>query len=223
MLGRTEPDPELIGLPAPPKRARSVTVVLMLLTMLAALGLTYSLGSEITYATKPGTPLDVGELAKVSLAHDMSNKYVRAAGLLGTSGAIRYGRAAESDSFRLAPILGSDKVWVEIHVPEGFEGPRFIPPSGFAGRLVPFKSVGLRHAGLRDQVKERTGVVIPDDAWILIDGSSPRSSRWALALAVLLSGFALWNLVGIGRLLAKVRDKTESQASDDIPSPESRS
>jgi hypothetical protein len=222
IVGSREPDPELIGLPAPPKRARSLTVLLMALTTIAALALTYSLSSEISYATRSGSPRDVGELGKVTLSSELQNTYARGAGLLGSTGAIRYGRAAESDSFRLAPVLGTDKVWVEIHVPEGFEGPRFIPPSGFAGRLVPFRSVGLRHAGLRDQVRERTGVVIPDDAWILIDGSSPRSSRWALVLGVLFVGFAVWNAIGVGRLLARVHDR-DPQPSDAPTSSEIRS
>ena len=107
-----------------------------------------------------------------------ANTYVQGTTkLLGTEGAVKYGRPAESDSFRLAPVAGNPKLWVEIRVPEGFESPRFIPPRSFAGRLVPFDEAGLRHAGLPATVKDKTGKDVPQDAWILIDGSSPRASR----------------------------------------------
>jgi hypothetical protein len=168
--------------------------------------LAWSLRSEARYATTLGQPTEVGELSKLSLGANVENRYVRGSGLLGSQGAIRYGRAAEGDSFRLAPVLGQDKLWVEIRVPEGFEGPRFIPPSTFAGRLVPLSDAGLRHQSLRDAVADKTEAKVPPDAWILIDGSSPRASRWALAMVIILLGFATWNLVSIARLVSRIRD-----------------
>jgi hypothetical protein len=200
-------DQDLLSLPAPPKRERSAAVVMMLLTTLAAGWMAASLLGEARYAVTPGQPLDVGDLAPLHPGVDLANRYVHATGLLGTSGAIRYGRAAEGDSFRLAPVAGNPGIWVEIRVPEGFEGPRFVPPTTFAGRLVPFKSVGLRHVGLSGSVREQTEVSVPDNAWVLIDGSSPRASRWAVALTALFFGFAAWNVAGVARVLSRVRDR----------------
>jgi hypothetical protein len=197
-------DPELLALPAPPKRERTLTVALMALTAVAAVGMAVALRGEASYALRPGQPVDVGDLASLRPGADLTNVYVRGGGLLGTSGAIKYGRAAESDSFRLAPIAGNPEVWVEIRVPEGFEGPRFVPPSSFAGRLVPLGASGIRHLGLEASVRERTDQRVPPNAWLLIDGASPRASRWALALAVLFVGFALWNVLGIARVLRRV-------------------
>jgi hypothetical protein len=206
-------DPELLSLPAPPKRERTVAVVMMVLTALAAVWMTIALLAEVRYALTPGQPVDVGDLTSLRFAHDardagssLSNRYVRASGLLGTLGAIRYGRAAEGDSFRLAPVVGNPELWVEIRVPEGFEGPRFVPPTTFAGRLVPFRKAGVRHVGLVKAVRAQTEMIVPDDAWLLIDGSSPRASRWAVALAALFAGFALWNMAGVARVLSRVRD-----------------
>ncbi len=201
-----EPDPELIALPAPPKRERTATIVVMAVTAVATLALAWSLRGEARYATSPGQPVEVGDLSRLSPTADLANRYVRGGALLGAAGAIRYGRAAEGDSFRLAPVAGNEKLWVEIRVPEGFEGPRFIPPSSFAGRLVPMKDAGLRHAMLPGEVRDKAKVDIPDDAWILIDSTSPRASRWALLLVALLVGFAAWNVVGITRLVGRVRD-----------------
>jgi hypothetical protein len=201
-----EPDPELIALPSPPKGERTATLILMVLTTIAALALAWSLRGEARYATANSQPIEIGDLAHFTPSDSAKNSYVRASGSLGTTGAIRYGRAAEGDSFRLAPIAGNEKVWVEIRVPEGFEGPRFIPPSTFAGRLVPMSDAGLRQWMLRSDVEEKTGTRVPPDAWLLIDSTSPRASRWALLLTVLLLGFAAWNVVGIARILSRARD-----------------
>ena len=203
-------DPDLLTLPAPPKRERTATVVLMAITALAAAWMArLPPGAEGRYALSPGQPVDLGDLTSLHPGHDLANHYVRATGLLGTSGAIRYGRAAEGDSFRLAPVAGNPSLWVEIRVPEGFEGPRFVPPTAFAGRLVPFRKAGVRHVGLLKAVRAQTEVRIPDDAWLLVDGSSPRASRWAVALATLFAGFAAWNLAGMARVLSRVRDREQ--------------
>jgi hypothetical protein len=206
-----EADPDLIALPAPPKRERTFTVAMMSLTALAALWMGVLLLGEAGYAVSAGQPTDVGELTSFAPPPDLANRYVHATALLGGAGAIRYGRAAEGDSFRLAPVAGNPKIWVEIRVPEGFEGPRYVPPSAFAGRLVPFKKAGVRHVGLMDAVRRETNTALPDDAWLLIDGSSPRSSRWAVALASLFGLFALWNLGGVARILTRVKDDREDE------------
>jgi hypothetical protein len=209
--GTFEPDPELLALPAPPKRERALTVALMATTAIAALVVAWTLRGEAGYALASGEPADVGDLALFAPGTPHENRYVRGVGSLASTGAIKYGRAAEGDSFRLAPIAGNEKIWVEIRVPEGFEGPRFIPPSAFAGRLVPFERSGLRHASLSGAVEERGGARVPEGSWILVDGTSPRASRWALALATLFVGFALWNTVSAARLVARVRDETDEE------------
>ena len=165
----------------------------MALTALASAWMAVALAAEARYALATGQPIDVGDLTSLhpgDAGADLANRYARATGLLGTSGAIRYGRAAEGDSFRLAPVAGNPGLWVEIRVPEGFEGPRFVPPTAFAGRLVPFHKAGVRHVGLLKSVRAQTEVTVPDDAWLLIDGSSP-------------AGVALGG--GAGRALRRLR------------------
>lgn len=212
LLTASEPDPELEALPAPPKRERTMAVVLMVLTAAAAIAMSVLLFGEARYALASSAPTEIGDLTGFKPAGDMSNRYVLATGLLGASGAIRYARTAESDSFRLMPVAGNPSIWVEIRVPEGFEGPRFMPPSKFAGRLVPMAKAGMRHVGLAKAVKDQTDVTIAPDAWLLIDGSSPRASRWAIALAVLFLAFAGWNLLGVARVLRPVRDGGDDRA-----------
>jgi hypothetical protein len=201
------PDPDLLSLPAPPRRERTATVMMMLVTTVAALWMATALLGEARYALTQGQPLDVGDLGATRADEALANRYIRGSALLGTTGAIRYGRAAEGDSFRLAPVAGNPSVWIEIRVPEGFEGPRFVPPTSFAGRLVPFDHAGVRHGGLARAVREQTETTVPQGAWMLIDGSSPRTSRWAVALTLLFVGFAAWNVAGAIRLLSRVNDR----------------
>jgi hypothetical protein len=198
-----EPDPELLTLPAPPRQERSFTVAMMGLTMLASAGVIFALRGEVGYVFSSSTPIELGDLVQATPTSSMANRYVRATGLLSGAQAIRYERPMEGDSFRLAPIASNPKVWVEIRVPEGMEGPRFTPPTSFVGRLVPLSQAGVRHSSLSRSV-DKTNGAIPSDAWLLIDGSSPRASRWALALVGLLSYFIAWNAAGLVKLLRKI-------------------
>jgi hypothetical protein len=205
-------DPELVSLPAPPRRERVLTVALMVATMLVSCWLLLALRGEVTYALSPSTPVELGELTGANPPAELSNRYARATGLLGGVRSIRYERPMEGDSYRLAPIAGNPQVWVEIRVPEGMEGAKFTPPSTFVGRLVPMRLAGIRHRGLAASVAEAGAGQIPEGAWLLVDGSSPRASRWAVALGSLLLYFILWNGIGVARLVRKVAD---DQPEDD--------
>jgi hypothetical protein len=197
-------DPELQALPGPPKKERTLATALMIVTTFAAGAMCWALRSEVSYATSKPIPDSLGDLAAVDLSA-VQPGYVEAKGLLSSAGAVRYARPFEGDSFRLQPVAGNEKIWVEIRVPEGMEGPRFVPPGDFTGRLVPFSDAGIRHAGVAQSVTNETAKTVPQDAWLLIDGASPRASRWALALFALFGFFAIWNLVNVVRILRPVR------------------
>lgn len=203
--GDAEVDPELSALPAPPRRDQKLTAAVMGATMLASLLLAFALRGEVRYAISSPTPVELGDLSRAA-PPDLENRYVRAAGLIATVGAIRYERLLEGDSFRLAPLAGNPKVWIEIRVPEGMEGPKFAPPTSFVGRLVPFHEAGVRHAGLEASVAKAGGMSVPKDAYLLIDGASPRASRWSIAMVALLAYFAVWNAIGLLKMFKKVRD-----------------
>ena len=198
-------DPELEALPAPPKRQRTFAVALMSVAAIASAVMCWALRSEVSYATADSRPTDVGDLAAVNLSTMQSNQYVEARGVLDSKGAIRYTRPFEGDTYRLQRIVGTSNIWVETRIPEGFQGPRFVPPQSFTGRLVRFSHAGLRHSGVTKSVAQYTGHAVPSDAWLLVDGASPRASQWALALMILFAAFALWNTASVVRVLRPVR------------------
>jgi hypothetical protein len=201
-----KPDPDFEALPAPRRPGRTLTLVTMSVTTLAALFMAWAVRGEATYALRDGSPMALGNLTDIELRADLANTWVQGEGLLGSGRAIRYGRPLESDNYRLAPIAGNEKIWVQVRVPDGLEGPRFVPPTSFVGRLVPVSSAGLRLDGLPSAVESAGAGKVPSDAWLLVDGESPQNTRWALGLILLFVSFAVFNVWGLYRLTRPVRD-----------------
>lgn len=200
-----EVDPELLALPPPARGQRQLTVALLVLVALTASAMAYSLRGEAAYALTPSAEVDLGNLYAFDAARAEPNRHVRAHGALGGALAVRFERPFESDTYRVSPVMGRRDLWVEVQVPAGEEGARYVPPTTFSGRLVRWSASGLRHRGLETAVDSLTREAIPADGWLLVDGEAPGSARWALGLAVMFAGFAAWSLVTMGRLVRRVR------------------
>lgn len=202
--GNDELDPELLELPDPPKRERTLTVALLVFTALASLAMVFALRRDAAYAFGAANPADLGELGKVPAASLVANSHVHGTVMLGAARAIRYERPLVADSFRLMPVAGRDDIWVEVRVPPRGENIRYIPPSQVTGRLVRLVDSGPRHRGLASAVRDATGTAVPADAWLLVDGAAPSDARWAVILVGLFVCFAGWNAFATTRLLRKV-------------------
>jgi hypothetical protein len=203
---RDEVDPELVALPDPPRTERRLTLLVLVLTIVASMAMVLVLARDAAYAFAPRSATDLGDLQTSSPGSVGENHFVRARGMLGAVGSIRYERPFESSSYRVAPVAGRPDVWVELRVPAGEETARFVPPSTFAGRLVRFDSAGPRHRGLASAIRDAGGGEgVPAGAWLIVDGGSPDDARWAVALVLLFFGFAGWNAGVLIRLIRKVR------------------
>jgi hypothetical protein len=197
-------DRELAELPPPRRPWRRATLFTLGLGALSSLALALSVLPDVAYALRSGTPRDLGDLTSARIEPGASESWVHGEGQLSVTRAIRYARPLEHDTYRLASVEGNPKVWVQIRVPANEEGPRFVPPDSFVGRLIPMSKLGIRQRGLRDAVGE-TGLARPsDDAWLLLDGESPAGLRWALGLFGLLLAFAAFNVLGLVRLLRPI-------------------
>ncbi len=197
-------DPELLALPPPPKAQRQLTVLLLLFVALTGTSMAIGLRGEALYALASSQATDLGDLYAFDGTNVESNQYVQARGTLGGALAVRFERPFESDTYRVSPVMGKQNVWIEVRVPAGEEGGRYVPPTSFSGRLVRWSASGLRHRGLERAVDSITSEAIPADGWLLVDGESPRSSRWALCLAAMFAAFAAWSLVTAARLIRRV-------------------
>lgn len=198
-------DPELEALPAPRRPGRTLTLATMSLTAVLALVMVFAIRGEAAYALVKGSPTPLGNLTGVvELRPEMANTWVQGEALLGSTRAVRYSRPLEQGSYRLAPIAGNDRIWVQVRVPDGMEGPRYVPPTSFVGRLIPFSQAGIRHGNLTEAATRASGGKTPKDAWLLIDGEAPSTTRWSLGLLALFLGFACFNVWGLIRLLRPV-------------------
>ncbi len=197
-------DPELLALPPPPRTQRRLTLALLALVAVTGAAMAWSLRGEAAYAFTPAIDLDVGDLHAFTAANAEPNRFVRAHGSLGGALAVRFERPFEADTYRVAPVMGRRDVWVELRVPSGEEGKRYVPPTTFRGRLVRWSESGIRHRGLERAVTSATHAAVPDGGWLLVDGESPGRARWAAGLALLFVGFALWSVVTAARLLRPV-------------------
>ncbi len=203
-------DDELLALPAPPQRSKWLAFAALTLSAAASLLLVWMLRLDVAYALTVTPPRDVGDLSRATAGGDITPEggYVRARGRVTAARAIRYDRALTVGSFRLSPVWteeGRDPVWVEVHLPEGVDTARFIPPEAFEGRLVRFGNAGPRYRGLAAAVSRETGAKIETTTWLLVDEGKPETMRWAPAIAFLMVAFAGWNLATLARLARKVR------------------
>jgi len=204
-----EPDAELEALPPPRRPWRKLTLTVMSIALISSIALLASLRGELAFSFGGGTPRGIGELSAFKPGASDANTWVRGEGALEIGGAIAYRRPLESDSYRLSRVSGSPALWVQVRVPRDDDDPdhkRFVPPSSFVGRLVPVGRGGVRLSQLGSAIAEAGRPALPDSAWLLIDGEAPATTRWTLGVAMLLVGFAVFNLFGLLRLLRPAAD-----------------
>jgi len=200
-------DPELLALPAPPRRTRAMAVSLLGVTAVFAVLLMIGLASDVRYAFTAATPDDIGDLVGLDPRAAHGNAFVTARAQLDMGRAVGYARTTESDWFTLAPVVGNERLWVEMRMPSERSLAGFRAPSLFVGRLVPVHSAAFRYRGL-GRSSDANGSVMPplaEDAWVLVDGATPTSVRWSAALLLLIAVFAGYSVTTIGRLLRRVR------------------
>lgn len=201
-------DPELEALPAPRRPWRRATLLAMTLTALAALTLCFQLRDQLVYSLTDGQPTTIANLAQFAPKPSDQNRWVHAHGTLAAA-VSGYRRPLDPDRFRIAPVEGNPKLWVELREPSGSLGEHFVPPISFIGRLVSLKDPDLRHRGLIDALKSSDQPTPDADAWLLIDGESPQSVRWVVGVTLLLLFFAGFSVWGIYRLVAPHKPSKE--------------
>jgi hypothetical protein len=198
-------DPELEALPGPRRPWRRATLATMAVTTVAAVGLAMSLGPLVTYAFRGGGPIELGPLTGVQPDEKNAGSWVHATGALAGRG-IEYRRPLDPDRFRLVQVDGNPRLWIELRIPKEIEPEHYVAPNSFVGRLAPLAQAGIRHRALPEAIESSFGKAPGSDAWLLVDGEAPATTRWAAALSVLLVAFAVFNVWGLVRLLRPARE-----------------
>ena len=106
---------------------------------------------------------------------------------------MRFERPFEADTYRVSPVMGRREWWVEVRVPSGEEGARYVPPTTFRGRLVHGEPAGPAIWGLERAVDLLAKQTVVSDAWLVVDGELPMTARWALGSCSMFAGFAVWS------------------------------
>ena len=193
-------DPELEALPAPRRPWRFTTLTVLVVTPLAAMATLFALRADLGYALLGGAPLELGSVTNVQLSRQHENTWAQVRGQVATP-QVAYRRPLDSDSFRVAPLEGHGRhLWVALRLPAELDAAHYVPPSSFVGRLVPLHEAGMRQAAVLTAIQRATGGTPPDDAWLLVDGEAPVTSRWLLGVAVMLLGFMAFCCWGLVRL-----------------------
>jgi hypothetical protein len=177
------------------------------LSAVGSLLMAFELRGEAYFALESGPPVDLGELSQFHATPERANTWVHGNATLHADGAVRYARPLEQNTYRLAQVEGNEKLWVQVGVPDDPsdpEGEHFVPPTSFVGRLIPVSRAGIRHGMVRAAVSEAWQGSVPDDAWLLVDGEAPHTTRWALGLCALFLGFATFSVIGLAKLTQKV-------------------
>jgi hypothetical protein len=167
------------------------------------------LREDVKYTLRDAPEADLGDIASLPAPTlEQSLGYVRARGTVGLAHSIRYERPLASGSYRVMPLRAqradAASVWVEVHLPEGADPGRFVPPDAFAGRLERFDAADFAHRSLAAAIATANGKPLPHDAYLLVDGEAPGDRRWMLLVFATFVAFAVWNLVSIHRITRRI-------------------
>jgi hypothetical protein len=180
---------------------RRLTLVTLAMTVVAACWMAAALLPSAIYALRGDEPTEVDA---GRLTNELGNRWVHLRGAVETEG-IEYRRPLDPDTFRLARMEAPPNLWVEVRIPSDLDPAHYVPPSSFVGRLVKLENAGLRHAAVAPTVARVTGITVPKDAWLLVDGEAPAGTRWVLGVVAMLVGFAAFGLWGLVHLSRPVR------------------
>ena len=186
-------DADLAALPAP-SRARSLSgMALMVTVMLLSLGLMIRFGGDLQYfGSSRAAPRDLGRADRVSVGSLENNEYVRLEAMPMASQAVRFRRLARDGTFRIYPLAGQPKIFVERFTPEG-RGTARQEHGVYSGRMIRFARAGGSYQSVRAYLEQQLGAPVDDDAWLLVDGETPGDRYWIVSLYAVLIAFFLFN------------------------------
>jgi hypothetical protein len=181
--------------------------VLLTLAVVFALGwLAWPALDEVAYHFSEPAALDLGDVTLLGQQALPAERYVRVTGVLGNKAALVSG-AFRPGSYRRGPVqlrqlLGSH-IFAEFDQGELGERYTSFKRVTLEGRLVDF-GPHSELAPARQYFLDRFGMVLPDDARVLIVGERP-GQLWGYAL--LLALCALLSLVSVGFLVKSMREQ----------------
>jgi hypothetical protein len=192
-------DEALTGLPAPPRARRRVLSVLLSGIAVASLFLAWQLKDDAFYALSPTTPAALGDGRNATPETIGLNRLVTLRAAPSMAGAVQYSRWLFPGEHVVFPVAGREG-GAALYVQVSRDGAEALARGEFQGRLIRFGGAGGRYAGVGNFLRDRMGVGVGGDTWLVVDGATPRAMLWAPALMTLLLALALSDLALLARL-----------------------
>jgi hypothetical protein len=202
-----ELDADLVALPAP-SRTRGLTGVALMVTVLfLSAGLMVLYRGDLHYfAFATTVPRDLGVADRISVGDLEENEYVTLRGMPLAARAIRFRKLGQTGLFRVYPLAGQSKIFVERFSEDGTRSGRGRPHGIYSGRMMRFADAGAGYKSVRQYLEQRMGTPVPDDAWLLIDGEAPGDRYWTVAMYAMLVFFFGFNVIVLFKHSRPVKD-----------------
>ncbi len=194
LSGADAVDPELLALPVPPSGRRLLTLVVMALVVVAAMGFVVSLRHDLAYFFSSAQTIDLGDVRSVDPGTLQPNTHVRIAGTPMMSRAVRYRRVLTGGRYVVFPLAGQRTVYVQVE-----DRPDALGRNEFSGRLVTFSELGGRMRTVQRYLGEEVDLPVSGESYLILADEGPGSYGWALVLAVLCGLFVLIDVLLILR------------------------
>ena len=170
-------------------------------SIVGAMLLAFALRQDLRYAMSPATPQEITVATGTTELDALSHRLVALRAVPGAVGGVDYRRPTAAATYRLAPLVDRNDVYVELMIPAGVDPTRFVPPTTLRGRLVPLDDAGVRFQGARSLLERATGHPVSAHAFLLEQGAepSPRSpgavvAALALVIAAVQAAFLVAQL-----------------------------
>lgn len=211
-------DEELASLPDPPRR-RGRNPIFMVAVLVLSILFLWWVRLEVAYFFKPSTPVQLGDAMELNLENLPENAYVTVEAWPNPTRAVKYTQRLRGGLFRMFPVVGQKKLFIQTHIPEDKsteteDSSSLELGSTYTGRLVRFGSIGsgVTRSGyqkVRMFFRERLFIEITDDCWLVMDGMAPRSAWnsivFGFSLVILVVGVV--NAVMLVQHLLRLRKK----------------
>ena len=193
-------------MPAPSRTRGLAGVALMATVMLLSVALMALYRGDVVYFFSQPVAQELGEADQLRAGDLEPDQYVTIRGMPLAGRAIRFRRFAHAGLFRIYPIAGQPKIFVERFTPEGTAPGRAALHGEYTGRILRFSQAGSGYQSVRHYLEQQMGTPVPDDAWLLIDGEKPRDRYWTLAIYAMLGWFFAFNAFFLYRHSRAIRD-----------------
>jgi hypothetical protein len=197
-------DPELLSLAAEPAKRRRHPLLMISVILIGAF-LIYWLRVDMAYFFASPEPQELGDVMDLDLETVRSNTCVHITGYPNPTTVVRFSKRLSKGFFRLFPLVGGKKVYIQMHYAEeaGKNKKRSGSelPGEFTGRAIRFKTLektgitGSSYRNIRKFFFDKFLIDISEDAVLVMDGESPRSYWPYVLLSGVLAFFVILNLI----------------------------